>query len=232
MRQAPRKRSELVAHFIGGTIAHSFVFCNRGLAGFFLGGWSCCGLRPPSAEGLLWPTPLSHLPTLQRFWKQGDSPCTPGGAAPLHPAGGMDGELMARTPLSRPLCPGTFSRTGGLAAPPAGAAPPAPCLGNGGFVVACALHQRRVWLGLRRCPTGPPSNVFGNRGTRCTPGGGCAPAPCLGNGGGGVFSPGASGCFLARLGGVPGRLGEGDGTVAKRDPARSQRGHSAVIARS
>ncbi len=41
-----------------------------------LDGWFCFGLRPPSAEGLAWPAPLSHLPTLQRFWVQGDSPCT------------------------------------------------------------------------------------------------------------------------------------------------------------
>ena len=50
-----------------------------------LDGWSCCGLRPPSAGGLAWPAPLSHRPTLQRFWKQGDSPCTPAGAAPPAP---------------------------------------------------------------------------------------------------------------------------------------------------
>ena len=54
----------------------------------------------------------------------------------------------------------------------------------GGVVVACAFLQRGDWLGLRRCPTGPPSNVFGYRGTRCTPGGGCAPCPLLGDGGG------------------------------------------------
>ncbi len=52
--------------------------------------------------------------------------------------------------------------------------------GKDGLVLACALHQRRVWLGVRRCPTGPPSNVFRNRGTRCTPGGGCAPCALLG----------------------------------------------------
>ena len=54
-----------------------------------------------------------------------------------------------------------------------------------GLVLACALDQRRVWLGVRRCPTCPPSNVFRNRGTRCTPGGGggaAPPAPRLGNG--------------------------------------------------
>ena len=102
----------------------------------------CFGLRPPSAGGLAWPAPLSHRPTLQRFWKQGDSPCTPGGAAP-----------------------------------------PAPCLGNGGFVLACALLQRWGWLGVRRCPTGPPSNVFRNRGTRCTPAGAAPLHPAWGTGG-------------------------------------------------
>ena len=84
MRQAPRKRSGLAAHFIGGTIVHPFVFCNGGLAGFFLDGWSCCGLRPGSTEGLAWPAPLSHQPTLQRFWVQGDSPYPRRGLRPLH----------------------------------------------------------------------------------------------------------------------------------------------------
>ncbi len=56
---------------------------------------------------------------------------------------------------------------------------PAPSFGEGSGL-ACALLRRRVWLGLRRCPTCPPSNVFGNRGTRCTPGGGLpSHAPCL-----------------------------------------------------
>ncbi len=122
------------AGFYGATLAQSFVFCNGGLAGFFLDGWSCCGLRRHSAEGLVWPALLSHLPTLQRFWKQGDTPCTPGGAAPLHPAGGG----------------------------PAGGGM------GGGF-----------WRG--RCyPARSALGRFSNRGTRCTPGGGCAPCPCLG----------------------------------------------------
>ena len=56
-----------------------------------------------------------------------------------------------------------------------------------------ALHQRRDWLGLRRCPTGPPSNVFGYRGTPpCTPGGGCAPCTLL------EGTEGASFAHLAR----------------------------------
>ena len=119
-----------------------------------LDGWSCCGLRSSSAGGLAWPAPLSHRPTLRRFWKQGTPPV-----------------------------------------PPARVAPPAPCLGNGGFVAACALLQRGDWLGLRRCPTGPPSDVFGNRGTRCTPGGGCAPCALLGERGVccGLRSPSAEG---------------------------------------
>ena len=56
--------------------------------------------------------------------------------------------------------------------PRRGLRPLHPCLGNGGVAVACALIRRRDWLGLRRCPTCPPSNVFGNRGTPpVTPGG-------------------------------------------------------------
>ena len=57
--------------------------------------------------------------------------------------------------------------------------------GRGGFVLACALFQGKVWLGLRRYPTCPPSNVFRNRGTPPVPPAGAArPAPCLGEGGG------------------------------------------------
>ena len=41
-----------------------------------------------------------------------------------------------------------------------------------GLVVACALLQRMVCFGLRRCPTCPPSNVFRNRGTPPAPPGG------------------------------------------------------------
>jgi len=47
---------------------------------------------------------------------------------------------------------------------------PAPA-SSGGSGVACAA-----------IPPAPPSNVVRNRGTRCTPGGGCAPAPRLGRG--------------------------------------------------
>ncbi len=37
-------------------------------------------------------------------------------------------------------------------------------------------------LACAAIPPAPPSNVFGNRGTRCTPGGGCAPCTLLGGG--------------------------------------------------
>ena len=86
MRQAPRKRRGPVADFMGDTIAQVFGFCNR-VAPPRRG--SCCGGRLPSAGGLAWPAPLSHRPTLQRFWVQGDSPCTPGGGcAPCTLLGG------------------------------------------------------------------------------------------------------------------------------------------------
>ena len=109
----------------------------------------------------------------RREWGKGGgcAPCTPLG-------GGRELALAGRAPFL------TFPRVRGQGQRyPGRGAPPVPCWGNGGFVVACALLQRGDWLSLRRCPTGPPSNVFGNKGTRCTPGGGCAPAPCLGDGG-------------------------------------------------
>ena len=123
------------------------------------------GLRPPSAEGLAWRAPLSHRPTLRRFPEQGDTPCTPGGGcAPCTPLGGWGFRCGLRPPSAK------------------GLAWRAPSF-NEGAGLACALLQRRGWLGVRRCPTGPPSNVFRNRGTRCTPGGGCAPCTLLGDGG-------------------------------------------------
>ncbi len=51
-----------------------------------------------------------------------------------------------------------------------------------------------AWLGLRRCPTGPPSNVIGNRGTPPVPPAGAAPpARCLGNGNLLLLAPSFSG---------------------------------------
>ncbi len=158
-----------------------------------LDGWSCCGLRSSSAEWLAWPAPLSHLAHPPTFLETGGHAVPPAGLRPLHPAWGTGGLFWLAPSFSGgvglacavvpPAPPPTFLETGGLAVPPAGAAPPAPCLGDGGFVLACALLQRWGWLGVRRCPTGPPSNVFGNRGTSpCTPGGGCAPCTLLGEG--------------------------------------------------
>ncbi len=52
-----------------------------------------------------------------------------------------------------------------------------------GFVVACALLQPRVWLGLRRYPARSTLQRFWKQGdSPCTPGGGCAPCTLLGNG--------------------------------------------------
>ena len=63
---------------------------------------------------------------------------------------------------------------------------------TGRLVAASVVLQRRVWLGLRRCPTGPPSNVFRNRGTPPVPPAGAAPLhPAWGRHGGSVFSPSA-----------------------------------------
>ncbi len=65
---------------------------------------------------------------------------------------------------------------------------------RGGSGLAGALHQRRVWLGGRHCPTGPPSNVLGTGGLPLYPRRGLRPLhPAWGNGGGGVCLLGASG---------------------------------------
>ena len=152
----------------GGTIAQSFAFCNGGVAGA-----SDSGVRPPmGTDGFV----LARALHQRRVWLG-----------------------VRRCPTGPPS--NVFGNRGTPPVPPAGAAAPAPCLGDGGalphlplstgertrcacwtggLVVACALHQRRVWLGLRRCPTGPPSNVFGNRGTPPVPPAGAQPpAPCL-----------------------------------------------------
>ena len=94
-----------------------------------------------------------------------------------------------------PAHPPTFLETGGLAVPRAGAAPPAPCLGEGGSVVACALLQ---WGGLAwRAPLSHlahPPTFLETGGLAVPPAGGCRPLhPAWWNGGGSVFSLGASG---------------------------------------
>ena len=107
---------------------------------------------------------------------RGTPPVPPAGAAPLHPAWGTEKASLSCHPTS------TGGGTRGA------------CWTDG-LVVACAVLQRGDWLGLRCCPTGPPSNVFGNRGTPCTPGGGAAPCPLLGERG--------ERCFVAWAPGPP-----------------------------
>ena len=153
-----------------GTIAHPFVFCNGG-GGRGSGlrrppadgdGWFCLGLRPPTAKGLAWRAPLSRPHRPPTFLETGGPPLYPRrGLCPLHPAGG---------------------RAAAFAYLPPGAGVGTRCASwTEGLVVASALLERRVWLGLRAIPPAPPSDVFGNRGTRCTPGGGCAPCTLLGD---------------------------------------------------
>ena len=84
----------------GGTIAQSFVFCNGGggisltgdlvVASAVLQRRVCFGLRRCPARS-----------ALRRFWKQGDSPCTPGGGcAPCTPLGGTRGSCCGLRLLS------------------------------------------------------------------------------------------------------------------------------------
>ena len=135
-----------------------------------------------------WVVPSALLPQGDSLW--------------LAPSAHVCGRLLGREAGRGPTSWGTiahlfvFYKGGVTGAADSGARP---LMGTDGFVLACALHQRRVWLGLRRCPTGPPSNVFWYRGTPPVPPAGAAPpAPCLGEGSVGVFPLGALGCFLAR----------------------------------
>ncbi len=188
----------------GATIAQLFVFCKGGVGGAL-----------PGRKVLVWPAPSfsggsglasavvppAHPPT---FWKQGDSPCTPrreprvpctllgDGSAVSSPSPGAgagtrcacwtDGLVVACAVLQRGdwlgvrRCPtgppsNVFRNRGTPPVPPAGAAPPAPA-GGTGFCFGLRPPSAGDWLGLRRCPTGPPSNVFGNRGTPPAPPGG------------------------------------------------------------
>ena len=112
MRQAPKEEKRAGGPLPGDTIAQSFLFYKRGKAGPNLDGWSCCGLRLPSAEGLAWPAPsftggfvlayaaVPPTPPSDVFQNRGTSPCTPGGGcAPCTPlgvkAGGRDGGLFS-----------------------------------------------------------------------------------------------------------------------------------------
>ena len=141
MRQAPRKRSGLVAHFIGGTIAHPFVFCNGGWHN--LDGGSCFGLRPPSTEGLAWRAPLSrphHPPT---FLGTGGHPLYPRrGLRPLHPA--WRDEEGAVVP---PGPPSNAFGNRGTHHTPAEATPPAPCVGTEGGTGTLHNLSPSTWAG-------------------------------------------------------------------------------------
>ena len=81
-------------------------------------------------------------PTLQRFWKQGDTLYPRRGLRPLHPAGGT-GVLLWRAPsfsggtglagaVVPPAHPPTFLGTGGHAVPPGGGCALCTLLGGGG----------------------------------------------------------------------------------------------------
>ena len=79
----------------GGTIAQSFLFCNGAVSGWK--GGSCFGLRPPSAESLAWPPPLSrplHPPT---FSETGGLAVPPAGAAPPAPCFADGGSERGRS---------------------------------------------------------------------------------------------------------------------------------------
>ena len=143
-----------------GTIAQSFLFCNGGEGS-------------PWTEGLV--AACALLQGRVRFGLR---------------------RYPARSALRR------FPEQGDTLLPPAGAAPPAPCLGGGREVAhrdaghdcasvalsrdytTIATHatqskisffSRGFGLACAAIPPAPPSDVFQNRGTRCTPGGGCAP---------------------------------------------------------
>ncbi len=98
-----------------------------------------------------------------------------------------------------------FCKGGVAGASDSGVRPPT---GTDGLVLACALHQRRVGLACAAIPPAPPSNVFRNRGTRCTPAGGtaCPPAPA-GDGVDVAFHLGASGSNEALLSSPGGESG-------------------------
>ncbi len=141
-------------------------------------------------------------PALQRFWKQGDSLYPRRGLRALHLLGGNEGFVVAYALLQRGdwlglrRCPTwptlqRFWEQGDSLYPRRGRSPLHPAWGERGFCCGLRPPSAGGWLGVRRCPTCPPSNVFGNRGTRCTPGGGATPCTLLGEIGGTVVHLGA-----------------------------------------
>ncbi len=170
-------------------------------------GWFCLGLCPPPAVGLGWRAPsisggiglacaaIPPAPPSDVFGNRGTPPVPPAGAAPPAPRLGVVASLGWRVWA----LPGLPLGTGEGQDAPVGRVVllwRAPSI-SGGIGLACAVHQRGEWLGVRRCPTGPPSNVFGNRGTPPVPPAGAA---CVG--------------AFGRLLGCAWVRGEGKGVVA------------------
>ena len=112
-------------------------------------------------------TPLSHLAHPPTFWVQGDTPCTlldsDGGGAQSDLAAWQRGTLP-RLPLHSGVGMRGLPRVRGQGQ-------------EWGLMVANAI-----------IPPSPTSNVFWYRGTRCTPGGGCAPCTLLDGDGGGAHA--------------------------------------------
>ena len=116
------------------------------------------------------------------FGNRGTPPVPPAGAAPpapclgvgvlFWPAPSFSGGFGLACAVVPPAHPPTSLETGGLPLyPRRGGAAPCTRLGSGGFVVACALFQGRVWLGGRRCPTWPTLQRYWKQGdSPCTPG--------------------------------------------------------------
>ena len=87
----------------------------------------CCGLRPPSAVGLGWRAPLSHLAHPPTFLETGGLPLYPRrGLRPLHPDWGTEGTLLCCLALPDPHPSLPPSTGAGTEPAPAGAQPRRP----------------------------------------------------------------------------------------------------------
>ena len=121
------------------------------------------------------PGPLHGATIAQSFGFCNREGALPGQMVLLWPDPPRAEGLAWPAPLSRPLRPPTFSRTGGL-----------PLHIPAEHWVPCTLLWETGETFARNCG-----------GHAVPPVGAQPPAPCLGNGGG-VFPPGALGCFLTR----------------------------------